>query len=89
MAASLNKRVLLILVIMAGMLILALSSERRKIDSNGMLMPALNSEGRRIDSNSIIHRLGYDASKIEQYRRMLEGDPQRVSPGGPDPEHHH
>ncbi|GLT31951.1 hypothetical protein SLA2020_066500 [Shorea laevis] len=72
MAASLNKRVLLILVIMAGMLILALSSERRKIDSNGMLMPALNSEGRRIDSNSIIHRLGYDASKLSSIEGCWE-----------------
>ncbi|GKV16407.1 hypothetical protein SLEP1_g27054 [Rubroshorea leprosula] len=88
MAASLNKRVLLTLVTMVAMLILALSSEGRKIDSSGMLMLALNSEGRKIDSNSIIHRLGYDASKIEEYRRMLEGDLQRLSPGGPDPEHH-
>ncbi|XVE50138.1 hypothetical protein DITRI_Ditri01bG0137600 [Diplodiscus trichospermus] len=42
----------------------------------------------KIDSRTILEKLGYDASKIAYYRRMLGVDPERISPGGPDPHHH-
>ncbi|KAK8527468.1 hypothetical protein V6N13_085299 [Hibiscus sabdariffa] len=42
----------------------------------------------KIDSMTMLEKLGYDLSKIAYYRRMLSGNPERISPGGPDPQHH-
>lgn len=42
---------------------------------------------KRIDSQSILHALvGYDPSEMKHDKRMLT-DAERVSPGGPDPQH--
>ncbi|XP_010542729.1 PREDICTED: CLAVATA3/ESR (CLE)-related protein 5-like [Tarenaya hassleriana] len=41
-----------------------------------------------MDSRILLRKLGFDLSKIKGYegRVMVESD--RVSPGGPDPQHH-
>lgn len=45
---------------------------------------------KKFDNHHILRELGYDGSKIEYHRRrwMLGAAPERVSPGGPDPQHH-
>ncbi|KAG8637172.1 CLAVATA3/ESR (CLE)-related protein 5-like [Manihot esculenta] len=45
---------------------------------------------RKMDSGRILRELGYDGSRLEHHRmRFMQGaDPQRESPGGPDPQHH-
>ncbi|KAJ4846867.1 hypothetical protein Tsubulata_011870 [Turnera subulata] len=40
----------------------------------------------RIDSSSLLQKLGYDLAKIRHVKRAAS--PSRISPGGPDPEHH-
>ncbi|KAJ8761486.1 hypothetical protein K2173_001620 [Erythroxylum novogranatense] len=45
---------------------------------------------KRVDSSSFWHELGYDLSKVRYIQRSVVTDAStaRVSPGGPDPEHH-
>ncbi|OMO92433.1 hypothetical protein COLO4_17611 [Corchorus olitorius] len=59
-------------------------SEARPSHAHG-----ITSMAKKVDSSAILKKLGYDLSKIAYYRRMLNGDPDRVSPGGPDPQHHY
>ncbi|GKV16404.1 hypothetical protein SLEP1_g27051 [Rubroshorea leprosula] len=51
----------------------------------GVLMLAMSSWERKIDSNGFFRRREYDASKIQQYKRMLGAKLQRETPGGSDP----
>lgn len=79
MANLSNKQALLVSLVMLSMIVA--SSDARP--SHGLSMLP-----KEVDSNLIIfHKLGYDVSKLENYRRMLDSNPERVSPGGPDPHH--
>ncbi|KAK0599915.1 hypothetical protein LWI29_009811 [Acer saccharum] len=63
---------------------------RRAASSEARLSHQFSTLPEKIDSKLILRQLGYDVSKLENYggRRMLNSDPQRVAPGGPDPQHH-
>ncbi|XP_059669614.1 CLAVATA3/ESR (CLE)-related protein 5-like [Cornus florida] len=39
-------------------------------------------------SQLLLRKLGYDPSKLENYRRSLDAKNDRVAPGGPDGQHH-
>ncbi|OMO93851.1 hypothetical protein CCACVL1_06325 [Corchorus capsularis] len=45
---------------------------------------------KNIDNQLLLHELGFDLSKLKAYRKMSTPEPRsdRVSPGGPDPQHH-
>ncbi|MBA0557242.1 hypothetical protein Goshw_011706 [Gossypium schwendimanii] len=45
---------------------------------------------KKISSRLLLRELGYDRNKLEHYRQVfaLKADSDRVSPGGPDHEHH-
>lgn len=79
MANLSNKQVSLVSLVM--LLVIVASSEAQS--SHGLSMFP-----KEVDSNLItFHKLGYDVSRFENYRRMLDSNPVRVSPGGPDPHH--
>ncbi|KAK8586765.1 hypothetical protein V6N13_085789 [Hibiscus sabdariffa] len=42
------------------------------------------------DSQHLLHELGFDLSRLNRYQKSAtrESIPDRVSPGGPDPQHH-
>ncbi|KAF5730719.1 hypothetical protein HS088_TW19G00314 [Tripterygium wilfordii] len=74
--------ILLLSLVVITMMIVVRSS---KVVSHGFpVMKKKIERERRIS----LRKLGYDALKIEYYRRRLAADPERVSPGGPDPQHH-
>ncbi|WCJ30922.1 CLAVATA3/ESR-RELATED 5 [Euphorbia peplus] len=59
------------------------------------LMFSMKSDARylrkELDSRLLLLEMGYTESKLEYHRRITEQTPgaiDRVSPGGPDPEHH-
>lgn len=79
MANLSKKKVLQVSLVM--FLVLVASSEAR-LSRRFSTMP------KKIDSNLILRKLGYDESKLKKYRRRLDSDPDRVSPGGPDSHHH-
>ncbi|XVF18724.1 hypothetical protein REPUB_Repub11eG0047600 [Reevesia pubescens] len=80
MATASNTRPLLLFMIIVLMLVMRNSEAR---STHGIpTMPE------KINSRTILEKLGYDESKIAYYRRMMSGDPERISPGGPDPHHH-
>ncbi|XWS52150.1 hypothetical protein CRYUN_Cryun11dG0042600 [Craigia yunnanensis] len=80
MATASNTRLLLLFMIIVLILVMRNSEVR---SSHGIPTMAKN-----IDSRTILEKLGYDASKIAYYRRILGVDPERISAGGPDPQHH-
>ncbi|XWS52149.1 hypothetical protein CRYUN_Cryun11dG0042500 [Craigia yunnanensis] len=79
MATASNTRLLLLFMIIVLMLVMRNSKERY---FHGFLTMA-----KKIDSRTILEKLGYDSSKIAYYRRILGGDPEKISLGGPDPQH--
>ncbi|OMO74840.1 hypothetical protein CCACVL1_16435 [Corchorus capsularis] len=81
--ATASKTRLMLLFIMILLMVIMRNSEARP--SHG-----ISTTAKKVDSGAILKKLGYDLSKIAYYRRMLSGDiPNRVSPGGPDPQHHY
>ncbi|XVF04312.1 hypothetical protein REPUB_Repub05bG0071800 [Reevesia pubescens] len=80
MATASSTRLLLLFMIIPLMLVMRKSEAR---SSHGIPTTV-----KKIDSRTILEKFGYDLSKIAYYRRMLGADPERISPGGPDPQHH-
>ena len=81
MATASNTRLLFLFMIILLMLVMR--------NSEAMSYHGIPTMAEKIDSKTILEKLGYDVSKIAYYRRMLGGYPERISPGGPDPEHHY
>ncbi|KAL0863660.1 hypothetical protein Bca101_042778 [Brassica carinata] len=42
-----------------------------------------------IDSHALLRELGFDLSKFKGHNERVLVNSDRVSPGGPDPQHHH
>ncbi|XVF78720.1 hypothetical protein PTKIN_Ptkin14bG0158100 [Pterospermum kingtungense] len=82
MATASNTRLFHLFMIILLMMLVMTNSEARF--NHGM--PTITE---KINSRTVLEELGYDAFKIAYYRRMLGGDPERISPGGPDPQHHY
>ncbi|KAK8648377.1 hypothetical protein V6N13_129131 [Hibiscus sabdariffa] len=81
MAKAFISRLVLLFITIVLMLVMV-QPEARSYDHGKPIV------AEKIDSMTMLEKLGYDLSKIEYYRRMLSGSPERISPGGPDPEHH-
>ncbi|CAH8355594.1 unnamed protein product [Eruca vesicaria subsp. sativa] len=79
MANLILKRTLIILLIIFSSII----SEARILQADHVANMG------NIDSEVLLRELGFDLSKFKSYneRRFLV-DSERVSPGGPDPQHH-
>ncbi|XP_050220268.1 CLAVATA3/ESR (CLE)-related protein 5-like [Mercurialis annua] len=86
MARSQKSSALLVLVFVFVTLTLVTTSHARLTRTK-----LYSSMRKKIDVRVILRELGYDDSRLEYYnhRRWLQGaEPDRVSPGGPDPQHH-
>ncbi|CAK7350450.1 unnamed protein product [Dovyalis caffra] len=70
-------------VLRVSMLILIILSAN-VINLEAVSYRGLESMPKRIDSSSLLQKLSYDMSK----RNVTAASPSRLSPGGPDPEHH-
>ncbi|KAJ6935651.1 hypothetical protein NC652_010614 [Populus alba x Populus x berolinensis] len=70
-------------VLRVSMLILVILSANM-INFEAISYRGLESIPKRIASSSHLQKLGYDMSK----RNVTDTSPSRLSPGGPDPEHH-
>ncbi|KAJ6885987.1 hypothetical protein NC651_026603 [Populus alba x Populus x berolinensis] len=71
-------------VLRVSMLILIILSANM-INLEAVTYRGVESVPKRIDSSTLLQKLGYDMPK----RNVTDAAPSRVSPGGPDPEHHY
>lgn len=72
----------------ACLFIVVLSILGPSLESRLYHVPSMAQKG--IDSHLILREMGFDTPKMEYYRKrsLLDAETTRVSPGGPDPEHH-
>ncbi|OAY35319.1 hypothetical protein MANES_12G091100v8 [Manihot esculenta] len=64
-----------LVVFMVALIILVMRSEA-KVTRN------------ELHSRLLLREIGYTESKLEYHRQIFKQNSDRVSPGGPDPEHH-
>lgn len=81
MSTASNAKLFLLFTIILLMLVVT-NSEARSYSG-------ITTVTKKINSRTFLEKLGYDVPKIAYYRRVLGSDPQRISPGGPDPQHHY
>ncbi|CAN8247571.1 unnamed protein product [Cochlearia groenlandica] len=77
MANLILKQTLIILLIIFSSLV---SSSQARI---------LHATMENMDSQILLHELGFDLSKFKSPNERFLLDSERVSPGGPDPQHHY
>ncbi|MBA0849253.1 hypothetical protein Goshw_013461 [Gossypium schwendimanii] len=81
-----SSRLVLMLSFIIIVLMLVMNTEARPYGHGPHDNPTM---AEKFDGMTMLEKLGYDLSKIDYYRRMLSSSPERISPGGPDPQHHY
>uniref|UniRef100_A0A2C9UE58 Uncharacterized protein n=1 Tax=Manihot esculenta TaxID=3983 RepID=A0A2C9UE58_MANES len=80
--ATLKPGIVLVFMVVTTLMLVS-SAEARLSDHESSFMP------RKINSGHLLRELGYDGSRLEYHRRRFTqgADPQRQTPGGPNPHH--
>lgn len=80
-----NKIILLLIFILFFFFTFFIACEARDLHGN----ESMQKNKKVIQSKLLLHELGFDESKLEEYRRrFLHVGSDRVAPGGPDSHHH-